>query len=71
MELPDIVWGGLLAIGAGVEIWALRNGKPGDTLSERTRYWFHVKSPVGRAVFGVVWVVFSVWFLLHILGQPS
>lgn len=37
MTWADAVWGGLLAAGALVELWALRNAQPGDTLSPRTR----------------------------------
>lgn len=63
----DIVWGGLLAVGAAFEVWALRNGRAGDTLSERTRAWFRVRTRPGAAVFAVAWVGFAGWFLVHIL----
>lgn len=68
MTAADWVWGGLLAAGAGFEVWALRNGRSGDTLSERTRSWFRVSSPVGRTVFAAAWTVFAAWFLVHIVG---
>lgn len=68
METSDWVWGGLLAAGAVVEAVALRNGRQGDTLSERTRVWFRVRTPAGRAVFAVAWVSFAVWYLVHVLG---
>lgn len=67
MDTADLIWGGLLLIGAVIEIWALRTAKAGDTLSESTRRWFRVNTPVGSAVFGVAWVIFSVWFLVHIV----
>ena len=67
MGAADVVWGGLLAAGAGFEVYALRNARAGDTLSERTRAWFRVNTRVGRAVFAVAWVGFAAWFLVHIL----
>lgn len=68
MATADVVWGGLLAAGAVAEVIALRSGRQGDTLSERTRAWFRVHTPTGRAVFAVAWVGFAVWYLVHILG---
>lgn len=68
MVVADLVWGGLLAVGALVEVWALVNRTDGDTLSERTRAWFRVHTRSGRAVFAVAWVAFAGWFLVHILG---
>ncbi|MFP3990642.1 hypothetical protein U9R90_24895 [Streptomyces sp. E11-3] len=67
MSTADIIWGGLLAAGAGFEVYALRNGREGDTLSERTRAWFRVRTRPGRAVFAVAWCGFAAWFLIHIL----
>ncbi|MFC8277174.1 hypothetical protein ACFUJR_32520 [Streptomyces sp. NPDC057271] len=68
MTAADWVWGGLLAAGAAFEVYALRNGRRGDTLSERTRAWFQVRTRVGRAVFVVVWAAFASWYLVHIIG---
>lgn len=64
----DMVWGGLLLAGAAFEVYALVNGRDGDTLSERTRSWFRVRTRPGAIVFGVAWVVFATWFLVHIIG---
>lgn len=61
------IWISLLAFGFAVEMWALFNGKPGDTLSERTRDWFEVHQRPGWIVFAVAWVAFSAWFFIHIL----
>lgn len=61
------LWITLLAIGLLVELWALFNGKPGDTLSERTRAWFQVHKRPGWALFAVAWIAFSAWFFWHIL----
>ncbi|WP_167364402.1 hypothetical protein [Streptomyces regalis] len=47
---------------------AIRNGRPGDTLSERTRPWFRVNTPAGRTVFAAASTAFAAWFLLHIIG---
>lgn len=63
----DLIWGGLLAAGAVYEIYALANGRSGDTLSERTRSWFRVRTRAGAVVFGVAWCTFAAWFFVHIL----
>lgn len=67
MRSADIVWGGLLVVGAAVEVHALFNERAGDTLSERVRAWFRVRTRRGRLVFAGSWVGFAVWFLFHIL----
>ncbi|MCX3064190.1 hypothetical protein [Streptomyces beihaiensis] len=67
MNAADWMWGGLLAVGAVLEVWAIRNGRPGDTLSERTRAWFRVRTRAGAAVFVAAWCSFAAWFLVHIL----
>ena len=63
----DVIWGGLFAVGTAVEVWALSNGKPGDTLSERVRSWFRVDTVPGKVVFSTAWVGFAAWFLVHIV----
>lgn len=63
-----MIWGSLFALGAAVEVWALRNGKRGDTLSERVRRWFRVDTTWGIFAFTLVWASFSLWFLRHITG---
>lgn len=68
MTSADWVWGGLLAAGAAFEVYALRNGRSGDTLSERTRSWFRVRTLAGRAVFTLAWIAFASWYLVHIIG---
>ncbi|MFJ3793451.1 hypothetical protein [Kitasatospora sp. NPDC090091] len=69
MPNADLVWGLVLGVGAVVEAYALCNRKLGDTLSERTRAWFRVRTKPGRAVFTVAWCGFSAWFLFHILTE--
>jgi hypothetical protein len=64
----DAVWGGLILAGAGFEVYALRNARQGDTLSESTRRWFRVHTKAGAIVFAVAWTGFGVWYLAHILG---
>ena len=61
-----MIWFGLVLLGAAFEGYALASGRSGDTLSETTRRWFRVREPVGRAVFTVAWLAFTVWFLIHI-----
>jgi hypothetical protein len=68
MEPSDVIWSSVLVLGAVVETWALRNGRPGDTLSERIRKWFRVDTMTGKAVFTVAWVGFSAWMLFHVVG---
>lgn len=66
---PNYVWGSLLGAGLLYEMWALISKREGDTLSERTRAWFRVSTRPGRIIFGVAWVSFAIWFLVHILGE--
>lgn len=68
MDAADAVWGGLLLAGAAFEAYALRNGRQGDTLSEKTRSWFRVKTKTGKVAFVVVWVGFAAWYLVHIVS---
>lgn len=67
MSEADYIWAALILAGAAYEVHTLRNRRNLDTLSETTRRWFQVRTPVGRAVFALGWVGFSVWFLLHVL----
>ncbi|MFE2723915.1 hypothetical protein [Kitasatospora sp. NPDC059327] len=69
MTTADLIWALVLGVGAVVEAYALCSRKLGDTLSERTRAWLHVRTKPGRALFTVGWCGFSVWFLLHILTE--
>jgi len=68
MGIANVVWGGLLLVGAVVEVWALLNRQAGDTLSERVRAWFHTHTRPGRWLFAFAWAAFATWFLVHILG---
>lgn len=65
---PDIVWGSLFAVGAAYEAYGIFSRKFGDTLSDRTRAWFHTNTKTGKAVFTVSWLAFSAWYLIHIIG---
>lgn len=68
MEAADIVWGSIFMLATAVEVWAIRNAKPGDTLSERTRRWFFVHTMAGKVVFTLAWLYFAAWFWWHIVG---
>lgn len=68
LSTADIVWGSLLLAGAVFEVYALLNARQGDTLSERTRTWFRVRTPLGALVFGFAWCGFAIWYLAHILA---
>jgi hypothetical protein len=65
---PNVAWGTILAAAAAYETYGIFNRKNGDTLSERTRAWFHTNTKTGKAVFTVSWLAFSAWFLIHIIG---
>jgi hypothetical protein len=67
MNTSDTVWAALIVTGAAFEAYALKNGQDGDTLSEKVRKAFRVRTPSGKLVFGLTWVAFSAWFLGHIL----
>lgn len=64
---PNVAWGALFAAGGAYEIYTIFNKKGGDTLSERVRSLFHVKTKIGKTVFTVGWLAFSAWFLVHII----
>lgn len=64
---PDAIWAGLILAGASFEVYALRNAREGDTLSESTRRWFRVHTRAGAIVFTVSWVAFSAWWIDHIV----
>ena len=67
METADFVWGGLILAGTAFEVYALRNGRDGDTLSETTRRLFQVRSKAGKIIFTGAWLAFTVWYLFHII----
>lgn len=68
MKFGRFVWGAVLAFAGAIEVEGILNPNKDDTLSEFTRWFFHVDSPVGSFVFGVLWVAFATWFFVHILG---
>lgn len=71
METADYVWGGIILAGAAFEVYALRNARQGDTLSEITRKVFRVHTRNGKVLFTAAWGSFSIWYLVHILyGVP-
>lgn len=68
MDSSDIAWAGIIAAGIAFETYALKNSASGDTLSEKTRKVFRVRtSRVGRLAFAGLWLSFAGWFLGHIL----
>ena len=69
-----VVWNGLLAaagvavaVGAGVEVYALRTRRAGDTLSEHIRPWAKAHRGLFLAVCGLL-VAVGLWLPRHILG---
>lgn len=57
------VWGGLFAV---VEGSAIAAKKWNFTLSDTLRSWLHTNTTAGRWGWVGGWVLFSVWFGLHI-----
>lgn len=54
-----------------IEIPAIRNDVPHDTLSEHTRRWFSTKTRLGRTVWLFVSGAFAAWFIVHIAVAGS
>lgn len=61
------IWMAIFAIGLIYEFHTIVTKRRGDTLTETTRTLFRVHKKKGRAVFAVLWLGFTVWFLGHIL----
>jgi hypothetical protein len=55
----------------GFEVYAILNRVPGDTISERTRVYFHVKGKFGSLVFLVFLGASCAWFAAHIVGNAG
>jgi hypothetical protein len=69
-----VVWNGLLAVagaavavGTGVEVYALRTRRAGDTLSEHIRPWAKRHRGLFLAACGAL-VFVGLWLPRHILG---
>jgi hypothetical protein len=69
-----VVWNGLLAaaggtvvVGTGVEVYALRTRRAGDTLSEHIRPWAKQHRGLFLAACGLL-VLAGTWLPGHILG---
>lgn len=67
MSPLDYVWAVILGSGLLYELYTLVSATDGDTLSERLRVWFGTKTRLGRNVFVVAWLLFTAWFLPHIV----
>ena len=52
------------------EAYAIQNRVPGDTISERTRVYFHVKGKTGSLVFLSFLGTAAAWFAAHIVQRP-
>ncbi len=61
------IWAIIFALGAIYEFHTIVDKRRNDTLTETTRTVFRIHTKVGRLVFVVIWLGFSVWFLGHIL----
>jgi len=58
-----VIW---IAAFACIELAALLNDRPGDTLSEHFRKWFRTDTKPGRTAWLIVSGIFVAWFLVHI-----
>lgn len=66
----DLALGASLVPLVGFEAYAIRNRVPGDTISERTRYYFRVKGKTGSFVFLTFLGTASAWFAAHVVQRP-
>lgn len=64
----DLMWAAWVALFGVMEANAVRSEAEGDTLSERLRDWWKVKTPAGRLGFTAAWSIFAMTFLGHIVG---
>lgn len=69
MPLGRAVWGLFLLVGGLLETYGILHPNHNDTLSEFTRWAFHVDSGAGQAVFLALWGGFSAWYAWHILRK--
>ncbi|MGV9694115.1 hypothetical protein ACWDUX_34025 [Streptomyces sp. NPDC003444] len=67
--MSTAIWSALVGAGLLYEAYAIFNRPEGDTLSEKIRSLFHVRTKPGRAAFTALWSGFSVWFLFHIIFE--
>ena len=66
-----ILWVRWIAAFVCIELVAISNDAPGDTLSEHFRKWFRTDTKPGRTVWLVVSGIFIAWFLVHIAVQGA
>lgn len=64
---PDWVWGTVLAVGVGYELYALRRELVDHTFTRRTRHHFRTHHPAGKVAFIVGWTALWAWYLKHII----
>lgn len=69
MPRGRLVWGAILAIAGAVEVYGIAAPNADDTLSEFTRWAFATDTTPGRVIFGLGWLGFASWFLVHILND--
>lgn len=65
------VWLAVIGGAAALDIWADRNDREGDSLSEATRALFRTNTRGGRFTFTVALFGVVVWFYDHILNDPA
>jgi len=65
---PNVAWGTILGTALAYELYGVFNQADGDTLSERTRAWFHTNTKSGKAVFVLAWLGLTAWFVPHIIS---
>lgn len=67
MSVFTFIWLMILFPPAVWEAYAIRSKVEGDTLSERTRAWFHTHTRGGRLAFLLAWAALAIWFPIHIV----
>ncbi len=69
MTIWTTLWAGWILAFFVIEIIALRNDVPRDTLSAHIRRWLRTDTKLGRTVFLVAFGGFICWFGVHILTK--
>jgi len=60
-------WVALTVTFAATEGTAIANRRWDGTFTDNVRKLFFTRTKLGKNIFGIVWIAFSVWFFGHIL----
>lgn len=70
MTVADVVYLAVFLAFLAFELWAIQNNEPGDTFTERTRFWFRTHTRLGVWLFLLVSGLFFAWWVAHIADTP-